>query len=368
MKGYITRAVKEVQQGDKLSVTIPLKKRKDYKKNSLSVLYNKVLFTIQKKMVPSPVKNALLRTTGMKIGYDACIPHDITFDPYFPELIELQEGCILGGGSTVITHTVANNALTLGKVILTPRTLVGGMTTLKHGAVIKKNAILMFHSELQAVVPEGEVWGGKPASKVKALSAEEMEKYFKPSDGNAKAYYKTAKQKLAEFQKNPSQGYFKLQYNGNRLNAGNDWWRGRNVVRIYVNGIIVEFCRLLPACWLKNALYRLMGAKIGKNVHIAKGVVLDHIYGDLTTIEDDVQIDEDVYIDGHEYTISQTIFGRNHIKKGAHLGHHSFVRCGTTIGENTIIEPYSIAQREIPANEVWGGNPAVFIRKVNSSF
>lgn len=366
MKTYIKKAVTELQYGNKLTVTLPLKKRKDYKKNSLCILYNKVLFTLQKKMVPSHFKNALLRTTGMKIGHDVCIPHDITFDPYFPELIELQEGCLLGGGSRVITHTFdkSNNTLTLGKVVLTPRTLVGGMTTLKHGTVIKKNAILMFHSELQTIVPEGEVWGGKPAIKVKAMAAEEIEKYFKPSDGNTKAYYAMAKQKLREFQNNPSQGYFKLQYNGNRLNAGDDWWRGRNVVRIFFNGIIVEFCRLLPACGLKVWLYRLMGTKIGKNVHIAKGVVLDHIYGDLTTIEDNVRIDEEAYLDGHEYTISQTIFGRNTIKKGAHLGHHSFVRCGTTIGEHTVIEPYSIAQREIPANEVWGGNPAVFIRKI----
>ena len=52
------------------------------------------------------------------------------------------------------------------------------------------------------------------------------------------------------------------------------------------------------------------------------------------------------------------------MKKGAHLKHHAFVRTGTTIGENSVIESYSMAQREIPANEVWGGVPAKFVRKI----
>ena len=36
---------------------------------------------------------------------------------------------------------------------------------------------------------------------------------------------------------------------------------------------------------------------------------------------------------------------------------------GVTIGNNSIIAAGSVVTKSIPANEIWGGNPAVFIRK-----
>ena len=78
-------------------------------------------------------------------------------------------------------------------------------------------------------------------------------------------------------------------------------------------------------------------------------------------MQDNVTIEEDCYLDGHEYTVTQTVFGKTLIKSGVKIGKHTYVRIGSTIGENTIIEPNSFVQREIPENEVWGGSPAKFI-------
>ena len=127
--------------------------------------------------------------------------------------------------------------------------------------------------------------------------------------------------------------------------------------------MIIEITRLLPNCVIKTLLLRMAGVKIGKNVKIGRGAVFDHVYCDNIAVENNVIIEDDVYLDGHEYTIAQTVFGKSLIKKGAVLKKGAYVRTGTTIGENTIIEEYGVAQREIPANEVWGGNPAKFIRK-----
>ena len=41
----------------------------------------------------------------------------------------------------------------------------------------------------------------------------------------------------------------------------------------------------------------MMGIKIGKNCYIGKGVVFDHIYGDLVTLEDNVKIEDDCYLE-----------------------------------------------------------------------
>lgn len=45
------------------------------------------------------------------------------------------------------------------------------------------------------------------------------------------------------------------------------------------------------------------------------------------------------------------------------IGGHSIILKGTTIGANSIIGAGSVVSGTIPENEVWAGNPAVFVRK-----
>ncbi|MFH1770823.1 MAG: hypothetical protein ABH828_04685 [archaeon] len=363
MEKYVKDAVKSLLNSDKLKTTITLKNKDDYKKNPVRILYNKMILNAQKLIVPSHIKNFLLRTTGMKVGHDACIPHYITIDPYFPELVNFGKGIILGGDSTIITHELKGKKLTLGKVIIADRTLVGGMTTLRPGFKLSKNAMMMFFSSYDREIPEGELWAGMPAKLLKVLTAEEIDKYHRPSNGKYKEYYREFRKRVDEFLKDPNQTYFKMHYNGKRLNAGNDWWKARNVFTIWYHGILIELTTMLPHSFFKTFLLRRAGVKIGKNCRIGKGVVFDHLFGDNITLEDNVVLDDHVYLDGHEYTITQTVFGKTLVKKGVHIKKNSYVRIGTTIGENTIIEKGGMAQRFIPPNEVWGGNPIAFIRK-----
>lgn len=362
MKRYVKDAVRELLNSDKRTVTITLKKPHDYKKNPFSLAYNHALFFFGRWMVPSHFKNALMRTTGMNIGYDACLPHYHKHDPYFPELITFGKGCIIGGGTRTVTHIVKDDRLTLGKVEVGERVLNGGMTNLLPGAYVPAGSITAMGTDLDHEIPIGEIWGGRPARLMKKITPEEHDKYFKPSE-HAQGYYKEARKKINEFVKDPSQTFFKLHYNGKRLNAGNDWWRARNVFRIWYNGIIVEFSRLLPSSAFKRMLLRMTGAKIGKRVKIARGVVFDHIFPDTITVEDDVILDRNVYLGGHEYTITQTLFGKVHIHKGAHLKHDTLVRIGSVVGEGAIVEADSLVAREVPAHEHWGGNPAQQIQR-----
>lgn len=48
------------------------------------------------------------------------------------------------------------------------------------------------------------------------------------------------------------------------------------------------------------------------------------------------------------------------------LGAHSIVLKGVKIGDRSIVGAGSVVTKSIPCDEVWGGNPARFIRKINS--
>ena len=363
-KQRIKNALKELKGSDRLKITVQLDSR-DFNIKPLPIVWkNKAIFFVQQWMVPMHFKNWLLRRTGMNVGYDACIPHYIKFDPYFPELIELGPGTLIGGDSRLITHELEGKKLTLGKIIFPKQGMCGGMVIIRPGSAIGKNAILSMNSEFTGgMMPEGEVWSGNPAKCVQKLGEEEIKKYFVHTGENPKEYYKKFRKAVKEFRKDPSKTYFKMQYGGSRLGAGNDWWRARNVARIFYNGPIIETIKILPHSWLKILLMKMVGIKVGKNVKVGKGCIFDHIYCDTITLGDDVILEDNVYIDGHEFTIAQTVFGKTKIGNGTLIKKGSYVRTSSQIGENVIIEPNSFCQRVIPPNEVWGGVPARFIRK-----
>lgn len=56
--------------------------------------------------------------------------------------------------------------------------------------------------------------------------------------------------------------------------------------------------------------------------------------------------------------------GKVEICRGAYLGMNTLVVKPVTIGENAIVGAGSIVTKNIPAGEVWAGNPARFLRKI----
>ena len=52
------------------------------------------------------------------------------------------------------------------------------------------------------------------------------------------------------------------------------------------------------------------------------------------------------------------------VKRGASIGANATIICGVTIGENAMIGAGSVVTKDVPANEVWVGNPAKFLRKI----
>ena len=99
--------------------------------------------------------------------------------------------------------------------------------------------------------------------------------------------------------------------------------------------------------------------------------------------ENKIIIDENVMIGGgvvlldsncHSLDFEERMFDKKggnilsspvHIKRGAFIGTGSIILKGSIIGEEAIIAAGSVVTgNEIPDKEIWGGNPAKFIKRI----
>lgn len=121
---------------------------------------------------------------------------------------------------------------------------------------------------------------------------------------------------------------------------------------------IGENCNICSHCFIENE------AVIGNNVTIKNGVQI----WDGITLEDNVCIGSNVTFTNDRYPHAKNakwILERTLVKRGASIGAGSTVLCGITIGENAMIGIGSVVTHDVPAGEVWVGNPARFLKKVS---
>lgn len=55
------------------------------------------------------------------------------------------------------------------------------------------------------------------------------------------------------------------------------------------------------------------------------------------------------------------------IKKGAFIGCNSIIGKGVTVGQRSVVAAGSVVTKSIPDDEIWGGNPAKFIKVIDNS-
>lgn len=116
--------------------------------------------------------------------------------------------------------------------------------------------------------------------------------------------------------------------------------------------------------------------KIGDNVGISNVCIWakDKIYiGDNVKIGADCLIlDSDMhslnYMQRRNYTtdavnakIREVIIGDD-----VFIGTRSIINKGVCIGKRSIVASGSVVTKSVPENEIWGGNPAKFIKKINN--
>ena len=135
------------------------------------------------------------------------------------------------------------------------------------------------------------------------------------------------------------------------------------------NTNIWQFCVVFPH------------AKIGSRCNISAHVLIENdvVVGNNVTVKSGVQLwdgvtlEDNVFI-GPNVTFTNDLFPRSKnpdwklsktiVKKGASIGANATIICGVTIGENAMIGAGAVVTKDVPAGEVWVGNPAKFLRKI----
>jgi len=116
---------------------------------------------------------------------------------------------------------------------------------------------------------------------------------------------------------------------------------------------------------------------IGKNVGMSSSAIVCHHH---IEIGDNVKLGGNVVIydtDFHSLNaksrldtktdISETKTATVKIGNSAFIGAHSTILKGVQIGENAIVGACSVVTKNIPANEIWAGNPAKMVRTLNKT-
>ncbi|MGD8776709.1 MAG: acyltransferase [Syntrophobacterales bacterium] len=125
------------------------------------------------------------------------------------------------------------------------------------------------------------------------------------------------------------------------------------------------------------------GTKVGAFVEIQKGVIIgksckisSHSFVcEGVTIQDNVFVGHNVTFINDKYPRATRADGSLQteedwdvvptlVEKGASIGSSVTILCGVTIGAGAMVGAGSVVTRDIPAGEVWLGNPAEFLRKV----
>lgn len=127
--------------------------------------------------------------------------------------------------------------------------------------------------------------------------------------------------------------------------------------RIWNQAQVREGCVIGEHCIISKNVYVDTKAVLGNRVKVQNNVNIYH----------GVEVEDDVFL-GPSMTFTNDLYPRafddnwkitkTYVKKGASIGAHATIVCGTTIGEYAMVGAGSVVTKDIPAYALVVGNPA----------
>jgi len=162
------------------------------------------------------------------------------------------------------------------------------------------------------------------------------------------------------------------------------WGALKSGIRVWYQDILHNLARFSPlfgpfaARWVRPALYRRMGAMVGRNVFFGQDVFIDPGNAAWITIEDDVGIGArtmiyahrrnfDHYCKGMRISDLEYVFAPVHIKQGASIGVGSIILPGVVIGQGAVIAAGSLVNKNVPPFTLAAGYPVKILKEFPDS-
>jgi acetyltransferase-like isoleucine patch superfamily enzyme len=127
---------------------------------------------------------------------------------------------------------------------------------------------------------------------------------------------------------------------------------------VILSGAVVgNQCNINAHCFVENDVV------IGDRVTLKCGVYL----WDGLRVENDVFIGPNVTFTNDKYPRSRqhlSVYPRTVLGEGCSIGAGAVILCGLSIGRKAMIGAGSVVTHNVPEGELWAGNPARFVRKL----
>jgi acetyltransferase-like isoleucine patch superfamily enzyme len=108
-------------------------------------------------------------------------------------------------------------------------------------------------------------------------------------------------------------------------------------------------------CKISSHTFICEGVTIEDNVFVGHNVAfINDTFPRATTVDGGLQTEQD-------WRVEPTL-----VKKGASIGSGATILCKIMIGENAVVGAGSVVTKDVPANAIVAGNPARFIRSIDS--
>lgn len=128
--------------------------------------------------------------------------------------------------------------------------------------------------------------------------------------------------------------------------------------RVARNFLIIYLCRFLPWLGLKNFLYRLIGVRVGRDVSIGLGAIIDVFWPELVTIGDNTIVGFNSTILAHEFLTGEYRIGPVAIGRDVMIGANSTILAGVVVGDGSVVSAMSLVNRDVRSGAMVMGVPA----------
>jgi acetyltransferase-like isoleucine patch superfamily enzyme len=127
--------------------------------------------------------------------------------------------------------------------------------------------------------------------------------------------------------------------------------------RVARNAALIQLARYTPALAAKNALYRLLGARVAPHAAVALMVMLDIFFPQDITLGEDCVVGYNTTILCHEFTRREWRRGPVVVGRDVTIGANCTILPGVVVGDGATVSAMSLVNRDVPPGAFVGGVP-----------